>query len=351
MPGHISSRDPTSNKKVFYGVTAGVVLVVALALACLVDSYHKVNEGYVAIYYRHGALQERVSQPGVHFLKPFIENYKEILIRPETHKMEPVSAITKDGIRNVFKEINVITKVKQEKLVFMARKFGLDFKTSLVFDRIKEDLRIFCANHTIDEVYNTMFLEIVAHVEENIKKSIARLGENGIDILNLVIPKPEIPTDIAKNYKMVKVQWTEQLVATQQQKTEKIKKDTEKMKAVEDAKRQKAVLEITIQERLIDKEGAQNVSLINNEIKKAAENNEADIAKYKLEQEAMANSRLYTDKYIQLNLAKALSNNTKFYFSGQQSEIGSLFNKILGNWTFKKKINVRWAKLPGKNNV
>ena len=115
-----------------------------------------------------------------------------------------------------------------------------------------------------------------------------------------------------------------------------------------DAERQKAVLEITIQERIIEKEGTKKVSLINNEIKKAAENNEADIAKYKLEkvgrmmrkncltffipvQEAEANAALYTDKYIKLNLAKALSNNTKFYFSGQQSELGGLFNQILGN--------------------
>ena len=90
--------------------------------------------------------------------------------------------------------------------------------------------RIFCANHTIDEVYNTMFLDIVGHVTENVKMSIKRLGQDGIEILNLVIPKPEIPTDIARNYKQVKVQWTEQLVATQQQKTEKIKKETELIK-------------------------------------------------------------------------------------------------------------------------
>jgi len=103
------------------------------------------------------------------------------------------------------------------------------------------------------------------------------------------------------------------------------------LQAVADAERQKAVLEITIQERIIEKEGTKKVSLINNEIKKAAENNEADIAKYKLEKEAEANAALYTDKYIKLNLAKALSNNTKFYFSGQQSELGGLFNQILGN--------------------
>ena len=61
------------------------------------------------------------------------------------------------------------------------------------------------------------------------------------------------------------------------------------LQAVADAERQKAVLEITIQERIIEKEGTKKVSLINNEIKKAAENNEADIAKYKLEKVEMIN--------------------------------------------------------------
>ena len=78
----------------------------------------------------------------------------------------------------------------------------------------------------------------------------------------------------------VKVQWTEQLVATQQQKTEQIKKETEQIKvsqlllylqmfydqAVADANRQKAVLEIKIQENIIEVEGKRNVSIINNQI-------------------------------------------------------------------------------------
>lgn len=65
-----------------------------------------------------------------------------------------------------------------------------------------------------------------------------------------MIPKPDIPPDIAKNYKAVKVQWTEQLVATQQQKTEKIKKETESLKAVADANRQKEVLKIDIEKQV-----------------------------------------------------------------------------------------------------
>ena len=55
------------------------------------------------------------------------------------------------------------------------------------------------------------------------------------------------------------------------------------IQAVADAQRQKAVLEIKIQENILEKEGAKKVSLINNEIKQKAENNEADIAQYKLQ--------------------------------------------------------------------
>ena len=48
-----------------------------------------------------------------------------------------------------------------------------------------------------------------------------------------MVPKPEIPEDIAHNYKQVKVQWTEQLVANQTQKTEEIRKKTELVKVRE----------------------------------------------------------------------------------------------------------------------
>ena len=91
-------------------------------------------------------------------------------------------------------------------------------------------IRIFCANHTIDEVYNTIFLHIVENVKSNVMSSIERFGQEGVEILNLDIPKPKIPKDIAQNYKQVKIQFTEQLVASQQQNTERIKKETDQIK-------------------------------------------------------------------------------------------------------------------------
>ena len=146
-----------------------------------------------------------------------------------------------------------------------------------------------------------------------------------------MIPKPDIPNDIANNYKAVKVQWTEQLVATQQQKTETIKKETEKLRAIADAERNKAVLQIKIQEKILEKEGDANISTINNEILRLSEENLANISKFKIVKEAEANKELYTAEYIQYNTARHLANNTKYYFSGQDSVLGGLLNKIFTN--------------------
>ena len=175
-------------------------------------------------------------------------------------------------------------------------------------------------------------------VKQNVQDHILRLvdakdGLNAIDILNLAIPKPDIPRDIAANYKAVKVQWTEQLVATQQQKTEKIKKETEKIKAILDAERQKDVLEINLEKDLLKKEKEKEVNDIENRIIKDREENQANVDSYKKEKQAEANKQLYSEQYIQLELAKSLSENTKFYFSGETSPLGGLLSKILGQGT------------------
>ena len=176
-----------------------------------------------------------------------------------------------------------------------------------------------------------MFLDIVENVKRNVEVSIERLGDNGIKLLNLVIPKPDIPRDIAANYKAVKVQWTEQLVATQQQKTEKIKKETESIKALLDAEREKDVLEIELQKQLLKKEREKEVNDLEIKRIKSREENQADVDAYKKEKEAEANKNLYSPDYVKLEMAKALSDNTKFYFSGETSPLGALLNKILGD--------------------
>jgi len=322
-----------STKAVAGCITVSVVggILGIVALAGIIDGYHTVKEGYVGVYYKFGALQDAITDPGVHFRQAFVTTTKSVLIRPEEKNMPSVEVVTKDGIEIYFNDIGVLSTSKKDKVIAMIRKYGMGFKDVLIYDRIRENLRIFCAGKTIDEVYNEQFLDIVEAVKTDVEKHIKELGEDGVQVLNLVIPKPDIPQDIAQNYKQVKVQWTEQLVAKQQKVTEEIKKETELLRAVADAERQKEVLEISIQKQIIETEGQKNISEINNQIVRDKQNNLADIAKYAKDKEAAGNQALFSPQYVKLQVAQSLVNNTKFFFSGQDSVLGGLLTKILAS--------------------
>lgn len=58
--------------------------------------------------------------------------------------------------------------------------------------------------------------------------------------------------------------------------------------------------------------------------------NEADTMSYFQEQEASSNKLLLTPEYLQLHVAKAMINNTKMYFSGEDSLVGQVFASVFG---------------------
>ena len=306
-------------------IISGTITAIFLGLG-----YHKIPQGSVGVYFISGALSEEITQPGLHYANPVWTTVKEINILSRTDTLPAITTVTKDGIENKFHDVQVITSVQEKDVVRLLKKFGLSFHKTLVSDRIYEEIRLFCANATVDDVYSKKFLTMVGIVEENVNKSIADLGEGGIILHHLTIPKPDIPADIERNYQEVKVQWTEQLVAKQRQKTEEIKKETEQLKAVKDAERKKQVLEIDLQKQVLQKEGEQKLSALENEILAARKRNNADLEKYEKEKRAEANKLLYAnDGYVQLELAKSLSTNTKFFFSGDNSPLGVLLTKIL----------------------
>ena len=148
------SEQNTQNLVWLVGLGA-IVAFVAVAVNAVLSSHHTIQEGSVGIYFKFGALGESISYPGVHWQAPFVSTVEEGRIRPQTDSLNAMEAITKDGITNTFNDVQVISRIRVDNLIPMVRKFGLDFRGSLIFDRVKEELRIFCANHTIDEVYNT----------------------------------------------------------------------------------------------------------------------------------------------------------------------------------------------------
>ena len=297
-------------------------LLTTVILVCVNAESCQIEDGYVGVYYKNGELQEELLNPGYKLVT--------ILVRPEETILEDVEATTRDGVEITFEGVGVLSRVAKQKVTKIINKYGTDFKRILLYNTIKEELRNFCANKTLDEIYNVKFLEIAPAVKEEVNDAILRLGDGGLEILNLALRKPKIPEDIAENYRLVKLQWTQQLVEVQKQKTERIKRESDIMKAIANARLEKDIQEIMIQKEIMATEGRKTISELRSEILEAEEKNLADIAKYAKERDAEGNKVLLSPEYLKLKVAESLANNTKVLLSGKDSEIGGLLEKILG---------------------
>ena len=314
----------------FYVFLALVVFIGSfVTVACVIAAIHRVEEGSVGVYFKNGALLDDVSPPGLHWAQPFVTDVRQIRVRPESHRINPLICTTKDGVKNVFRDVEVISSIDPKRIVYLVQKFGVHMKTLLVYDRISEAIQLFCSNSSIDDVYIGKFLDIIDFVDVTLKKSLARFAPDGaIRVWNVFLPKPDVPPAIAANYKMVKIEWTKKLVAEQKRKTELIEKETQKLKALADAEREKDVELINIARRIQEEEGAKNVSAIRNELETERMKSDADANKYVHEKEAESNKVLLTDQFVRLEIAKAVGNNTKMFFSGGDSIVGSILNGI-----------------------
>ena len=81
----------------------------------------------------------------------------------------------------------------------------------------------------------------------------------------------------------------------------------------------------------MQKQGDNDISALENQITKEKKENEANIENYSKKKLAEANALLFKNEgYVQLEMAKSMSTNTKFYFSGEGSPLGSVLAKIMG---------------------
>jgi regulator of protease activity HflC (stomatin/prohibitin superfamily) len=78
-----------------------------LGLACVISALHRIKEGHVGIYYKYGALMEQLTPPGVHWMQPFVSEVVRLRITPETKVLDPMVCTTRDGVRNVFRDVQV----------------------------------------------------------------------------------------------------------------------------------------------------------------------------------------------------------------------------------------------------
>lgn len=291
----------------------GAGIAFALLFVAFNSAVHKIEEGYVGVYYRGGALLDTTSNPGFHMMVPFLTTFRSIQVTLQTDEVKNVPCGTSGGVMIYFDRIEVVNVLQSYSVYDIVRNYTADYDKALIFNKVHHELNQFCSIHSLQEVYIDLFDQI----DENLKTALQRdLNEfaPGLRVQAVRVTKPKIPETIRRNYELMEGEKTKLMISVQRQKVVEKDAETERKKAIIEAEKNQQVAKITFDQKIMEKESLKKMSTIEDEMFFNREKMRADAEFYTKEKLADGNQLLLTKEYLQLKKFESIAQNTKIYF-------------------------------------
>jgi len=289
--------------------TSGAVMALLAPLAGL----HRIPEGHVGVYWRGGALLDRVTPPGFHMMTPLITSYAPVQVTVQTDKVKDIPCGTSSGTVIHFDKIEVVNQLTASAVHAVVKNYTTDYDKTWIFDKIHHEINQFCSQHTLQEVYIDKFDTLDETLKEILQRDIDQWAP-GLNIISIRVTKPRVPPGIQKNYEQIESEKTRLKVAEQTQRLVEKEAETERKRAVIEAEKVAMVRAIGLNLTLAEKMNEQQIADVQNRMETARVRAEADAEFYRAQNEAEANRLRLTPEVIALETARALANNTKVYF-------------------------------------
>eukprot|EP01112_Ceratiomyxa_fruticulosa_P021457 TRINITY_DN755_c0_g1_i3.p1 TRINITY_DN755_c0_g1~~TRINITY_DN755_c0_g1_i3.p1 ORF type:complete len:318 (+),score=76.70 TRINITY_DN755_c0_g1_i3:224-1177(+) len=309
-----------------------LVLLIALLIGFVNLGIHKVDEGYVGLYWRGGALTTRITEPGLHLKIPFIDTMENVQVTLQTDKVVDIPCGTSGGVLIWIEKVEVVNRLRKEFVYETVKNYTIHYDKIWIFDKIHHEINQFCSKHTLQEVYIDLFHTVDDRLVQSLQEDANRWAP-GIEIISIRITKPKIPQSILANYEKMEAEKTKLLISTEYQRVVQKEAETERLKATIEAEKVAEVARIQMEQQIMEMEGAQRKKKIEDETILTHEKALADAKYYKIVKEAEANQQILTKEYLQLEMIRSVSNNTKIYFG---ESINSIFADFLQNLIEKK---------------
>ncbi|VDL98631.1 unnamed protein product [Schistocephalus solidus] len=207
--------------------------LLVLWILILSSSLHIIDEGFVGVYYRGGALLQQISSPGFHMMIPLITTFRavQVLIFYSSISCRQPCKRMNGGVVIYFDRIEVVNLLSASSAYDIVKNYSADYDKTLIYNKVHHELNQFCSIHTLQEVYIDLFDQI----DENLKKALqADLNTMapGLIIQAVRVTKPKIPENIRRNYESMEAEKTKLLIAQQRQKVVEKEAETERRRAV-----------------------------------------------------------------------------------------------------------------------
>eukprot|EP00929_Paragymnodinium_shiwhaense_P091349 TRINITY_DN51336_c0_g1_i1.p1 TRINITY_DN51336_c0_g1~~TRINITY_DN51336_c0_g1_i1.p1 ORF type:complete len:331 (+),score=76.86 TRINITY_DN51336_c0_g1_i1:100-1092(+) len=287
--------------------------IIVLAIALVLNGLHSVGEGHVGLYWRGGALLDRITEPGLHWKVPIIDNYAEIQVTVQTDSVSNIPCGTSGGVVIMFERVEVVNKLQKAFARDTVANYTIAYDKLWIFDKVHHEINQFCSKHTLHEVAISLFDQIDEQLVQALRAD-CELHAPGIEILAVRVTKPQVPTAIRQEFDKREAAIASLKVAEEQRLVIEATAATEARKKTIEAQRDADVAIIHSEREVAQQRAQKEMEAIKDEMHLAKHKALADAEAYKLRQQADANRLLLTPEYLELKRYEFIAANTKIYF-------------------------------------
>lgn len=290
------------------------VTLVSILCGLLASLLHRVDHGYICVYFRGGYLINKISGPGIHVRLPIITDTLKLPVKPKAEQLAKIDCTTSDGVKLTFDQVQVVySYITEEILQTLSEAAGLNPTDQLIRLPIKRALQQFCEKRDFESAVTTEFHKLPAFLKHRITKTkehqnsatltsyfknneIERNGKpiytfqtskSGIRVHDIHIARPKCPDS--------RIQMQLELESSRQK--SQIERERQAA-AVAKAKLDVELAEILGRQRENDKLLAQKVAQIQDVMDFERAKARADAEAYKIFKLAEANRALFTEDYF-----------------------------------------------------
>ena len=117
------------------GLLFGFVLSIVIS-----TGLHQVDEGYIAVYFRGGALLSHTGDPGWNLKVPVVTTYEQVQITVQTDKVNDVPCGTSGGVLIYFDQIEVVNRLRKDLAHATIKNYTVNYDKTWIYDKIHHEI-------------------------------------------------------------------------------------------------------------------------------------------------------------------------------------------------------------------
>lgn len=112
-------------------------------------AFHIIDSGHIGVYKRGGALLNSWTEPGIHFMTPFLTKYHQVQVTLQTDQVRNIPCGTSSGVVLQFEKIEVVNRLKKDKAHETIKNYTVTYDQTWIFSKIHHEINQFCSSHSL----------------------------------------------------------------------------------------------------------------------------------------------------------------------------------------------------------